>query len=62
MDTLIEKIINYVEKYENPPNTPGCRPIKNFCSILKGEVYKNNWNAKKHWRPQTEDKSMLQEC
>ena len=23
-----------------------CRPIEDFWSILKGEVYKNNWQAK----------------
>ena len=25
---------------------PECRPIEDFCSILKGKVYKDNWQAK----------------
>ena len=42
---FIEKKINYVQKWDNPPNLPECRPIENFWSILKGLVYKNNWQA-----------------
>ena len=42
---LREKKVNFVEKIDNPANLPECRPIENFWSILKGEVYKNNWQA-----------------
>ena len=42
---LREKKVHFVEKYDNPANLPECRPIENFWSILKGEVYKNNWQA-----------------
>ena len=37
--------INFVENTENPSNVPECRPIEDFCSILKGLVYKDNWQA-----------------
>ena len=45
MDCLIENDINYIEKYENPANCPEIRPIEDFWSILKGEVYKGGWKA-----------------
>ena len=37
------KKMHFVEKADNPANLPECRPIKNFWSILKGLVYKDNW-------------------
>lgn len=40
-----EKKVHFVERFENPPNLPECRPIENFWSILKGLVYKDNWQA-----------------
>jgi len=43
---LRDKKVKFVEKRDNPPNVPECRPIEDFWSILKGEVYKNNWQAK----------------
>ena len=43
---LLEKNIKFIGKEDNPPNLPECRPIENFWGILKGEVYKNNWQAK----------------
>ena len=42
---LLEKNIKFIGKEDNPPNLPECRPIENFWGILKGEVYKNNWQA-----------------
>lgn len=41
-----ENGIKFVEKEDNPPNLPECRPIEDFWSILKGKVYENNWQAK----------------
>ena len=43
---LDSKNVNYVAKDDNPPNVPECRPIEHFWSLLKGKVYKNNWQAK----------------
>lgn len=43
---LDDKKVKYVTRADNPPNLPECRPIENLWSILKGEVYKNNWKAK----------------
>ena len=43
---LEEKKVNFVERRDNPANLPECRPIENFWSILKGRVYKSNWQAK----------------
>ena len=37
--------INFVPKIYNPTNLPESRQIEDFWSILKGEVYKNNWKA-----------------
>ena len=37
--------INFVEKSENPANLPEARPIEDFWTILKGEVYKGGWKA-----------------
>ena len=42
---LISKNITFVQKADNPPAVPELRPVKNFWSILKGMVYKNNWQA-----------------
>ena len=46
IDYLIEKGINHVDKEENPANLPEVRPIEKFWGVLKGRVYKNNWQAK----------------
>lgn len=43
---LEAKKLNFVEKQDNPPNVPECRPIEDFWSILKGMVYEGNWQAK----------------
>ena len=43
---FMENDVNYVDKDDNPTNLPECRPIEKFWSILKGHVYKNNWQAK----------------
>lgn len=40
-----EKKVEYVGRADNPANLPECRPIENFWSILKGLVYRNNWQA-----------------
>ena len=42
---LISKNITFVQKADNPPAVPELRPVENFWSILKGMVYKNNWQA-----------------
>lgn len=46
VEYLEEKKVNFVERRDNPANLPECRPIENFWSILKGLVYKSNWQAK----------------
>lgn len=46
MDYMIENGVNFVEKYDNPANLPEVRPIEDFWAILKGQVYKNGWEAK----------------
>lgn len=43
---LDENDVNFVSRADNPPNTPECRPIEDFWSILKGLVYAKNWQAK----------------
>ena len=43
---LTEQKINFVQKKDNPPSLPEARAIEDFWSILKGKVYKNNWQAK----------------
>lgn len=45
MDFMIEKRINFVEKYENPANVPEVRPIEQFWAILKARVYDGGWRA-----------------
>ena len=45
LNYLRAKNVNFVKKDQNPPNVPECRPIENFWGILKGKVYKNNWQA-----------------
>jgi hypothetical protein len=37
--------IPFVEKEHNPPNLPQCRPIENFWSHLKAQVYAGGWEA-----------------
>ena len=46
MEFLRENGIAYVEKDENPPNSPQIRPIENYWGILKMKVYDGNWSAK----------------
>ena len=46
IDFLKGQNLNFVEKLDNPPNVPECRPIEGFWSILKGKVYERNWQAK----------------
>jgi len=46
IDYLVDNNVNFVDKNDNPVNVPECRPIENFWSILKQQVYKNNWRAK----------------
>ena len=33
------------KKSQNPANVPEARPIEDFWSILKGEVYKGGWET-----------------
>uniref|UniRef100_T2MAU0 C-myc promoter-binding protein n=1 Tax=Hydra vulgaris TaxID=6087 RepID=T2MAU0_HYDVU len=37
--------VRFVPKEDNPANVPEARPIEDFCSIIKGLVYKDNWQA-----------------
>ena len=37
--------VNFVQNFENPLNIPETRPIEKFWGLIKGEVYKNNWQA-----------------
>ena len=37
--------INFLPKIDNPTKLPEARPIEDFWSILKRELYKNNWKA-----------------
>ena len=46
LDFLCEHLIHHVDKVDNPANLPEVRPIKDFQSILKAQVYENNWEAK----------------
>ncbi|KAL4492613.1 hypothetical protein ABPG72_007726 [Tetrahymena utriculariae] len=45
IDFLQQKQICFVDKKDNPANVPECRPIEDFWSMLKGLVYKNNYQA-----------------
>lgn len=45
-DMLQHQNITFVNKLENPPNLPQCRPIENFWSFLKSLVYSDGWEAK----------------
>jgi transposase len=45
-DLLTSLSVPFVPKIDNPPNLPQCRPIENFWSLLKSEVYKDGWEAK----------------
>ena len=38
--------INFIQKVDNPPAVPKCRPIEDFWAILKSKVYESNWKAK----------------
>lgn len=46
IDYFLENSINFVDYKDNPTNLPECRPIEDFWSLIKGEVYKNGWEAK----------------
>jgi hypothetical protein len=46
IDLLIDENVPYVEKYENPANTPEVRPIEDLWGVLKGMIYENGWTAK----------------
>ena len=37
-----------VPKEDNYPNSPECRSILNFCSILKRIAYRDKWQANSH--------------
>jgi hypothetical protein len=37
--------VPFVQRDENPPNLPQCRPIENFWSSLKAAVYQGGWEA-----------------
>ena len=45
VDYLNEKKVNYMPKIDNPANLPEVKVIEDFWNILKGHVYKNNWQA-----------------
>jgi DNA-binding transcriptional regulator YhcF (GntR family) len=45
-DLLASLGVPVISRDHNPPNLPQCRPIENFWSQLKAEVYKNGWEAK----------------
>ena len=42
---LKDQNIKFLPKSENPPNTPEIRCIEDFWSLIKGEVYKDGWEA-----------------
>ena len=41
------KISKFVIKSEYPPNTHEIRYIDDFWGLIKGELYKDGWEAKK---------------
>ena len=41
-----EQGLYFISKENNPPACPQIRPIEQFWSMLKTEVYANNWSAK----------------
>ena len=43
VDYFRAKRISFVQKIENPANVPEARPIEDFWSILKDNVYENGW-------------------
>ena len=51
--------INFVKKFDNPPAVLECRPIEDFWTIMKGKVYKGNWQAKNVKQLQTKTKLCL---
>lgn len=45
IDYLKAQNVNFVQKEDNPPNLPECRPIEDLWGIIKGKVYEHNWQA-----------------
>jgi hypothetical protein len=45
-DLLTSLSVTFVPREDNPPNLPQCRPIEDFWSLLKSEVYRDGWEAK----------------
>jgi hypothetical protein len=43
--TFNDENINFVPKDMNPANCPEVRPIEDFWAYLKGQVYKDSWEA-----------------
>ena len=37
--------IKFVQKENNPPAIPQCRPIEQLWAIIKAKVYANGWEA-----------------
>ena len=37
--------IEFVPKYDNPPNVPKARPVEDFWGMVSQEVYKGGWHA-----------------
>ena len=42
---LNDQNIKFVPKSENPSNTPEIRCIEGLWGLIKGEVYKDSWEA-----------------
>ena len=42
---LNERNSKFVPRSENPPNTPEIRCSDDFWALIKGEVYKDGWEA-----------------
>ena len=42
---LNDQNISFVPKYENPLNTTEIRCIEDFWGLIKGEIYKDGWEA-----------------
>jgi len=45
-DHFRDENIDFVEKKDNPANVPEIRPIEDFWSLLKKDVYAKGWKAK----------------
>jgi hypothetical protein len=41
-DFIVKNSINLVEKFENPANVPGCRPIERYWTIFKHKFYESD--------------------